>query len=130
MTLSWKDNEIVVNDLARGNAGFVRYAEGTGSINITYDGGLLDIRGVRSSTAAANRVINRVKNGSLKVNNLTVLPIMATPFTYFTDVISGGAFTLDATSGNNKYPIGTVFRVSSTEYNLASWIAAGNISAT
>lgn len=130
MTLLWKDNEIVVNDLARGTAGFVRYAEGTGSINITYDGGILDVRGVRSSTAAANRVINRVKNGSLKVNNLTVLPVLATPFTYFTDVISGGTFTLDATSGNNKYSIGTVFRRNGTEYNLAGWISAGYDQAT
>lgn len=125
ITLLWKDNEIIVNDLARGTAGFVRYAEGTGSINLTYDGGTLDVRGVRSSTAAANRVLNRVKNGSLKINNLTVLPVLATPFTYFTDVISGGTFTLDATSGNNKYSIGTVFRRNGTEYNLAGWIGAG-----
>lgn len=125
ITLLWKDNEIVVNDLARGTAGFVRYAEGTGVINLTYDGGTLDVRGVRSSTAAANRVINRVKNGSLKVNNLTVLPVLATPFTYFTDVVSGGTFTLDAASGNNKYSIGTVFRRSGTEYNLVGWISAG-----
>lgn len=130
ITLLWKDNEIIVNDLARGTAGFVRYAEGAGSINLTYDGGTLDVRGVRSSTAPANRVINRVKNGSLKVSNLTVLPVLATPFTYFTDVISGGAFTLDAASGNNKYSIGTVFRRNGTEYNLAGWIGAGYEQAT
>lgn len=124
INLNWIDNEITVKDLARGTAGFVRYAEGNGAIYLSISGGSIDVQGARASSAAANKTLFRVKNGTLSVNGLTVYPKLATPFTYVVDVISGGTFSI-LSSNNNVWPIGAVFRNAGTEYNLASWISAG-----
>ena len=124
-TFAWKNNDITVRDLARGTAGFVRYGEGSGSVNLTFDGGSLDVRGVRAGASTGNNTIVRVKNGNLKINNLKVYPKMGTFFTNWVDVQTGGTFTFDATSGNNTYPVGTTFRRLGVNYSLAEWISAG-----
>lgn len=124
ITLNWINNDIVVKDLARGNPGFVRYAEGTGAIYLNISGGSIDVQGSRASASAANKTLFRVKNGTLAVNGLTVYPKLGTPFTYLIDVIAGGAFSI-LSSNNNTYPIGALFRNAGTEYNLSAWVAAG-----
>lgn len=124
-TINWLDNEIVCKDMARGTPGFVRTGETNGVVDLKINGGVLDVQGIRTSSAPDNRTIFRMKNGSLQINNLKVLPEIATPFTYAIDIVSGGAFTLSNASDNNTWSLGTVFRVGSTKYNLSRFKNAG-----
>jgi hypothetical protein len=70
----------------------------------------------------------RVANGSVSVQNLTVLPVLGNPaprlYNLGTSVVSGGSVTL-GTIDHNTYPFGTQFELNGTTYTtLAAWQTA------
>ncbi|WP_119689679.1 hypothetical protein [Acinetobacter soli] len=124
-TLNWINNEIEILDLGLANGAFVRYSEGSGSINLNLSGGKIDVKAARNATVSTNKVLFRVKNGSFKSSGLSVYPKVAPAFTYFMDIIAGGTFTVSTGSSGNTYPFGTMFRSSGTAHSLPQWKALG-----
>jgi hypothetical protein len=125
LVVNSSNNRFSIPDLGGGAAGFYKTEPAGTTTNLTINGDVIDVLGVRGLTTNANRQLIRHRNGNLKINNMIVGPAVCNRAeNLIVAGFGGGVVTYDTASNDNQWPVGGQGTLNGTAYTtLAAWKA-------